>query len=60
RARPPPSSQAVSRRRQTMGSGHSATASTEEEIAFIEKIVRPMDLVGDLFGEVSVDDGEDE
>ncbi len=33
---------------------------TEEEIAFIEKIVRPMDLVGDLFGEVSVDDGEDE
>ena len=33
---------------------------TDEEVAFIEKIVRPMDLVGDLFGEVSVDDGEDE
>jgi len=33
---------------------------TDEEIGFIEKIVRPMDLVGNLFGEVSVDDGEDE
>ncbi|MDZ4098607.1 MAG: Eco57I restriction-modification methylase domain-containing protein [Methylophilaceae bacterium] len=33
---------------------------SEDEIAFIEKIVRPMDLVGNLFGEVSVDDGEDE
>jgi hypothetical protein len=33
---------------------------TSEEIAFIEKIVRPMDLTSDLFGEVSVDDGDDE
>jgi site-specific DNA-methyltransferase (adenine-specific) len=33
---------------------------SEDEIAFIEKIVRPMDLVGNLFGEVSVDDGNDE
>lgn len=31
-----------------------------EEIAFIESIVRPMDLSSDLFGEVSVDDGDDE
>jgi len=31
-----------------------------EEIAFVEKIVRPMDLKSDLFGEVSVDDGDDE
>lgn len=31
-----------------------------EEIAFVEKIVRPMDLKSDLFGEVSVDDGNDE
>ncbi len=33
---------------------------SKDEIAFIEKIVRPMDLVGNLFGEVSVDDGNDE
>lgn len=33
---------------------------SDDEIAFIEKIVRPMDLVGNLFGEVSVDDGDDE
>lgn len=33
---------------------------SNDEIAFIEKIVRPMDLVGNLFGEVSVDDGDDE
>lgn len=33
---------------------------TGEEIAFIEKIVRPMDLKSDLFDEVTVDDGDDE
>lgn len=33
---------------------------TDEEIAFVEKIVRPMDLVGNLFGEVAVDDGDDD
>ncbi|MDF3476265.1 Eco57I restriction-modification methylase domain-containing protein, partial [Sulfitobacter sp. M48] len=32
---------------------------SDDEIAFVEKIVRPMDLVGNLFGEVSVDDGDD-
>lgn len=32
----------------------------DEEITFIEKIVRPMDLTGDLFDEVIVDDGDDE
>lgn len=31
-----------------------------DEIAFIEKIVRPMDLSSDLFDEVAVDDGDDE
>lgn len=31
---------------------------SDDEIAFIEKIVRPMDLASDLFGDVSVDDGE--
>ena len=33
---------------------------TDEEIAFIEKIVRPMDLTGDLFDQVSVDEDDDE
>lgn len=33
---------------------------SDDEITFIEKIVRPMGLVGDLLGDVSVDDGEDE
>ena len=33
---------------------------TPEEIAFIEKIVRPMDLASDLFDEASVDDGDDD
>lgn len=33
---------------------------TNEEIAFIEKIVRPMDLSTDLFGEVSVDEDDDD
>lgn len=33
---------------------------TNEEIAFIEKIVRPMDLTSDLFDQVTVDDGDDE
>jgi hypothetical protein len=33
---------------------------TDEEIAFIEKIVRPMDLKADLLGEVTVDDIDDE
>lgn len=33
---------------------------TETEIAFIEKVVRPMDLSEDLFGEVNaLDDGDD-
>ena len=32
---------------------------SEEEIAFVEKIVRPMDLVSNLLGEVTMDDGED-
>lgn len=32
---------------------------SESEIAFIEKVVRPMDLSADLFGEVSVDDDTD-
>jgi site-specific DNA-methyltransferase (adenine-specific) len=32
----------------------------EEEIAFIEKIVRPMDLTSDLFDEISVDERDDE
>ena len=33
---------------------------TNEEIAFIEKIVRPMELTSNLFGEVSLDDGSNE
>jgi site-specific DNA-methyltransferase (adenine-specific) len=33
---------------------------TDAEIAFVEKVVRPMDLVGNLFGEVAVDDGDDD
>ena len=37
-----------------------ATCINAEEIAFVEKIIRPMDLASDLFGEVSVDDGDDE
>jgi site-specific DNA-methyltransferase (adenine-specific) len=32
----------------------------DEEVAFIEKIVRPMELTSDLFGEVSADEGDDE
>lgn len=32
----------------------------DEEIAFIEKIVRPMELTSDLFDEVSVDESDDE
>lgn len=32
----------------------------DEEIAFIEKIVRPMELTRDLFDEISVDVGDDE
>jgi site-specific DNA-methyltransferase (adenine-specific) len=32
----------------------------DEEIAFIEKVVRPMELTNDLFGEISVDEGDDE
>ena len=32
----------------------------DEEVAFIEKIVRPMELTSDLFDEVSVDEGDDE
>ncbi|TPK05687.1 restriction endonuclease [Mesorhizobium sp. B2-5-9] len=33
---------------------------SDDEIAFIEKIVRPMGLESDLLGNVSVDDGDDE
>ena len=33
---------------------------TDDEIAFIEKIVRPMDLTSDLFDEVSVDEDDDD
>ena len=33
---------------------------SSEEIEFIEKVVRPMDLSSDLFGEVVVDELEDE
>jgi hypothetical protein len=33
---------------------------SSEEIAFIEKIIRPMDLSNDLFDEVIVDNSEDE
>lgn len=33
---------------------------SDDEIAFIEKIVRPMDLVGDLIGDVAVEDGDDD
>ena len=32
----------------------------DEEIAFIEKIVRPMELASDLFGEVAVSEGDDD
>lgn len=32
---------------------------SEDEIAFVEKIVRPMDVASDLLGDVSVDDGDD-
>ena len=32
----------------------------DEEVAFIEKIVRPMEMTRDLFDEISVDDGDDE
>ncbi|MCZ2114656.1 MAG: Eco57I restriction-modification methylase domain-containing protein [Anaerolineae bacterium] len=32
----------------------------DEEIAFIEKIVRPMELTADLLDDVSVDEGDDE
>jgi site-specific DNA-methyltransferase (adenine-specific) len=32
---------------------------SEDEIAFVEKIVRPMEFESDLLGDVSVDDGED-
>lgn len=33
---------------------------TENEIAFIEGIVRPMEITGDLFGEVAADEGDNE
>ncbi|NBX65523.1 MAG: restriction endonuclease [Proteobacteria bacterium] len=33
---------------------------TDEEIAFIEKIVRPMDLTSDLFEEISVDEDDED
>lgn len=32
---------------------------SDEEIDFVEKIVRPMELVSNLLGEVTVDDGDD-
>ena len=33
---------------------------SESEIEFIEKLVRPMDLTSDLFGDVAVDEVDDE
>lgn len=33
---------------------------TASEIDFIEKVVRPMDLTSDLFGDVAIDEGDDE
>ena len=33
---------------------------TASEIEFIEKVVRPMELTSDLFGEVAIDESEDE
>jgi site-specific DNA-methyltransferase (adenine-specific) len=33
---------------------------TASEIAFIEGIVRPMDITGDLFDEETTDEGDDE
>ena len=33
---------------------------TQEEIDFIEKVVRPMDLSSDLLGEVEVSEVDDE
>jgi hypothetical protein len=33
---------------------------TSEEMAFIEKVVRPMDLSSNLFEEITVDDGDDD
>jgi Eco57I restriction-modification methylase len=33
---------------------------SESEIEFIEKVVRPMDLTSDLFGDVAVDEADDE
>jgi hypothetical protein len=35
-------------------------AITPSEIAFIEKLVRPMDLTSDLLGDVAIDEGADE
>ncbi|MFG1265030.1 Eco57I restriction-modification methylase domain-containing protein [Xanthobacter aminoxidans] len=39
---------------------YSRYALSDDEIAFVEKIVRPMGLESDLLGEVSVDDGDDD
>lgn len=33
---------------------------SDEEIAFVEWMIRPMDINGDLFGDVAVADGDDE
>ncbi len=33
---------------------------TGSEIAFIEAIVRPMDITGDLFEDISAENGDDE
>ena len=33
---------------------------SQEEVDFVEKIVRPMDLTSNLFGEVTVDDSDDD
>ena len=33
---------------------------TNEEIAFVEWMIRPMEVNGDLFDEVATDDGDDE
>lgn len=32
----------------------------DEEVAFIEKVVRPMELTSDLLDDASVDEGDDE
>jgi site-specific DNA-methyltransferase (adenine-specific) len=47
-------------RKWTDGDLYARYGLSDEEIAFVEKIVRPMGLESDLQGDVSVDDGYDE